>query len=126
LPQEVLSTMAPPQLTVNIVGQQDAGKSSVLNNMVGRKVCPEAHGVVTTKLPTLVTIDASNQHGDMGIIKGRTSGGEEVSRALNLNTEAELGLSRIVDAMQSEIIKNHETAHWTAERIMKEVELNIM
>jgi Dynamin family len=97
--ESVASTIIPRQLTVNIVGQQDAGKSATLNNLIGRKVCPEAHGVVTTKLPTLVVIDASNKDGDIATVTVRSAGGLEEFRPFNLNDTTQ-DLSKMVDEMQ--------------------------
>jgi Dynamin family len=120
LPQNVASALlVPRQLTVNIVGQQDAGKSSTLNNMVDLKVCPEAHGVVTTKLPTLVVIEP-NSESNAVIIEGRTSAGQQLSRSVDNSI-----VSIEVDRMQHELIDDHVQAGRSAERIMQEVELII-
>ena len=58
-----------PQIAV--VGGQSAGKSSVLENFVGRDFLPRGHGIVTRRPLILQLIQAQTEHGEFLHSRGR-------------------------------------------------------
>jgi len=75
-----------PQIAV--VGGQSAGKSSVLENFVGKDFLPRGSGIVTRRPLILQLINATTEYGEFLHAKGKIfSDFDEIRREIEADTE---------------------------------------
>uniref|UniRef100_A0A0X3PQ02 dynamin GTPase n=1 Tax=Schistocephalus solidus TaxID=70667 RepID=A0A0X3PQ02_SCHSO len=79
-----------PQIAV--VGSQSAGKSSVLENFVGRDFLPRGSGIVTRRPLVLQLVTAASEYAEFVHLKGKTfTDFEEVCKEIEAETDRETG-----------------------------------
>ncbi|CAF89714.1 unnamed protein product, partial [Tetraodon nigroviridis] len=97
--QDALSSVGPgcslhlPQIAV--VGGQSAGKSSVLENFVGRDFLPRGSGIVTRRPLVLQLLNASTEYGEFLHCKGKKFTDFEEIRMLNLTLVDLPGITKV-------------------------------
>nr|CAG4648510.1 EOG090X01UE [Polyphemus pediculus] len=82
-----------PQIAV--VGGQSAGKSSVLENFVGRDFLPRGSGIVTRRPLILQLINSPNEYGEFLHAKGKVFGDfDEIRREIEADTDRLTGTNK--------------------------------
>jgi hypothetical protein len=120
LPEEI-SKKTLSLLNIVVIGIQDAGKSSTINNIMGvAKLMPTAHGNRSTKITTRISVVP----GAEGIeIRAPRPGGQKNSELTSYPLTQDF--TGIVQKIQDETIEAFMKANYTPEQISKKVELNI-
>ncbi|XP_041446489.1 dynamin-3 [Xenopus laevis] len=85
---------------ISVVGGQSAGKSSVLENLVGRDFLPRGSGIVTRRPLVLQLITASTEYAEFLHCKGtRFLDFNEVRQEIEEETERATGLNKGISAI---------------------------
>lgn len=102
--QDAFTTMGTPfgidLPQIAVVGGQSAGKSSVLENFVGRDFLPRGNGIVTRRPLVLQLINANDEYGEFLHLRGRVFVDfDEIRREIEAETERATGRNKGISSV---------------------------